>query len=68
MKIKFYCDSGANIHSSNYEIVDLIEYFGCEDKKEAKEIWNLMSDKEKYEEAEQWAWNNGLEIGYEEIE
>jgi hypothetical protein len=67
VKIRFYCDSGANIHSCHEEVVDLAEVWGCSEE-EAKEDWEGMSDDDKYEEAEQWAYNNGLEIGWEEIE
>lgn len=28
MKVKFYCDSGANIHSCREEVVDLVEDWG----------------------------------------
>lgn len=63
MKIKFYCDSGANIHSCRTEILDVVEEFSIED-----EEWEEMSESEKYELAEEWAWNNGLQIGWEKVE
>ena len=63
MKVKFYCDSGANIGSCTEEIFDLEKDLGITD-----EEWQSMSDDEKYKEAEEWAWNNGLEIGWEELE
>ena len=66
MKIRFYCDSGANVHSCNEEIIDLAEYFDCSEK-EARLSWKVMSDDDKYKEAKQWAWNSGLDIGYEVI-
>lgn len=61
-KIKLWCDSGANIHSTNKEVVTL-ESLGYTD-----EGWDAASEDEKYKVAEEWAWNAGLEIGFEEID
>ena len=66
MKVKFYCDSGVNIHSYKQEVVDLAEVWGCSEEK-AREDWKSMDNEKKYKEAEQWAWNNGLEIGWEDL-
>ena len=66
MKIRFYCDSGANIHSYKEEVVDIADYWGLSEK-DARIEWDAMTDEEKYEEAEKWEWNGGLDIGYEEI-
>lgn len=61
MKVKLYCDSGANIHSCREEEVDL-EDWGISD-----EEWSEMSDEEKSKVAEEWAYER-LEIGFEEID
>lgn len=61
MKIRFYCDSGANIHSSReYEFTPTELGF-------TQEEWKSLSDEQKQKHAEDWA-NDRLEIGYEEIE
>jgi hypothetical protein len=61
MKIKFYCDSGANIQSRREETMDVSKTGYTEEE------WRELSDAEKQEAAQDWA-NNRLEIGYEEIE
>lgn len=61
MKVKFYCDSGANIHScreSDWLDVEEDLLFGYGE-------WEKLTDDEKYEIAVDWA-NNYLDIGYEE--
>ena len=63
MKIKFYCDSGANIHSQREEVIDLGEDWAL-----TVEEWNNMSEKDKYLMAEEWAWGSGLDIGWVEVE
>ena len=67
MKVRFWCDSGANIHSCKEETLDLAEIWAMEEE-EARETWESMTEEEKYKEAEEWAWNSGLMIGYEEAE
>lgn len=63
MKVKFFVDSGANIHSNNEsEWFDPVEDLGMEEGE-----WESMSDEDKYKEAEMWV-SNYLEIGYEEKE
>ena len=62
MKVKFYCNSGANIHSTRTAVLDIEKEFGFTD-----EEWKEMSEDEKWEIAKDWAWDR-LEIGYEEIE
>jgi len=59
MKITFYCDSGANIHSKREES------FSVEDLGYTEEEWLALSDEEKQQEADIWA-NERLEIGYDE--
>ena len=61
MKIKLFCDSGANIHSCREVTFDTVEDLGMEEGE-----WEAMTDDEKYEEAEIWA-NDRLSIGYEEL-
>jgi len=67
MKIKIWCDSGANIHSRRSEEIDLVEYFGVETEEDAEAEWNSMSDDEKYKMVEEHWWNSGLDIGFEEV-
>lgn len=59
MKVKFYCDSGANIHSCREEVVDLVEDWGmC-----PEECADL--DEEDLEKLSmEWAWER-LEVGTE---
>jgi hypothetical protein len=62
MRVRFWCDSGANIHSIRSETLDIQKDLGF-----TPEEWKAMSDKEKFEEAEIWAWDR-LDMGYEEID
>lgn len=63
MKVKFYCDSGANIHSNRDSgWLDTVEDFGFEPGE-----WETFTSDEKYKLAEEWAWEK-LDIGYEEKE
>jgi hypothetical protein len=62
MKVKFWCDSGANIHSCRTEEIDLLNDWNMTD-----EEWNSKTYEEKSQMAEDWA-NDSLDIGYEEIE
>lgn len=59
MKVKFVCDSGANIHSAREEVVDL-EDWGISDME-----WGDMTDKQKQELVEEWAYER-LEIYFDE--
>ena len=59
MKVKFVCNSGANIHSAREEVVDL-EDFGISD-----DDWQIMSDNQKQEVVEYWAYDR-LEIYWDE--
>lgn len=61
MKVKFFCNSGANIHSCREEILDTVD-----DLSLAEGEWETLTDDEKGEMASEWA-NNKLEIGYSEI-
>ena len=62
MKVKFYCNSGANIHSYREAIFDTVKDLDMEEGE-----WEKLTDDDKYDEAEIWA-NNRLEIGYEELD
>lgn len=61
-RVKFFCDSGANIKSENEsEWLDTVEDLGYSEGE-----WEGLSDDKKYEAAKEWAWENGLSISYEE--
>jgi hypothetical protein len=63
MKVRFNCDSGANIHSCNEsDWLDTVEDLGLDEGE-----WEKYSDDEKWKCAEEWA-NERLEIYYEEKE
>ena len=59
MKVKFYCDSGANIHSCREEVVDLVEDWGMTPEECAE-----LTEDDKLELAQDWA-NDRLDIGME---
>lgn len=61
MKVTFWCNSGANIHSENSETLDVVKDWGLEPGE-----WEAMDEEQKYKIAEEWAWNNGLQIGFTE--
>ena len=61
MKIRLWCDSGANIHSKRDEVVDTVSQWGMEEGE-----WEKLTEEEKYELAQEWA-NDRLEIGFEEL-
>jgi len=60
MKIKIYCDSGANIHSCRSEIVT------PEDLGTTEEEWKSMSDEEKEELVKPIAFDR-LDWGWEDV-
>ena len=61
MKVQFYTDNGANIHSCRKsEWLDTVEDLGLEEGE-----WEKYSDDEKWVFAKDWA-DNYIEIGYEE--
>ena len=63
MKIRFCCNSGANVHSCNKsKWMDTVKDLGLEEGE-----WENMSDEERWGMANEWA-NNYLEIYYEEKE
>ena len=59
MKVKFVCDSGANIHSARTEVVDTEDY-GYTDKE-----WLELSEEQKQEIVEEWA-NERLQVYFDE--
>lgn len=62
MKIKFCCNSGANHKSCNEGIIDITEEYDI-----SEDEWKEMSEKQKNQIVIDWAWENGLDIFYEEI-
>ena len=59
MKVKFVCDSGANIHSARTEVVDTEDY-GYTD-----EEWLELSEEQKQEIVEEWAYER-LQVYFDE--
>lgn len=63
MKVQFYVDSGANIHSCRKSgWLDIVADLRYEEGE-----WEQLSEDEKYKVAEQWA-SEYLEIGFEDRE
>lgn len=60
MKIRFVCDSGANIHSARKETVDTEDYGLTDDE------WMELSEDDKYELVSEWA-HERLEIYWKEV-
>ena len=61
MKVKFVCNSGANIHSARQETFD------TEDLGFTEEEWNELSDDSKFEVVQDWA-KERLEIYWKDIQ
>jgi hypothetical protein len=61
MKVKFYCDSGANIHSCREETLDTVEDLGLDEGE-----WETLSDNEKEEHVKDWM-SGHLDYGWKEI-
>ena len=61
MKVKFCCDSGANIHSCRSEVIDTVEDLGLDEGE-----WEALRDADKLSLVDDWAANR-LEIYYEEL-
>jgi hypothetical protein len=57
MKVEFWCDNGANIHSCRKEVVDLVEDWGFSEKECAE-----LSEDDIHQLACDWA-NETLDIG-----
>lgn len=63
-KVRFYIDSGANIKSrKTSRILDTVDDLGLNEDE-----WESTSEFNKYNMAEEWAWQNGLDVGYEELD
>jgi len=62
MKVRFICDSGANIDSARKS-----KWFDTEDLGYSDEEWSKLSDLDKYKEAESWSYEH-IEIYWEETE
>lgn len=62
MKVRFCCNSGANIKSTREEVVDTVKDLNLEEGE-----WEEMSDEEKDRMVEEWAWEC-LEIYFEELQ
>ncbi len=60
-EVKFWCDSGANIHSCNTETVDTVDDLGLDEGE-----WEKLSDDERHKHVRDWA-NNYIEMGWEVI-
>lgn len=58
MKVKFLMAVGMTTKESNSVDVESLGY--------TEEEWNDLDENAKMREAEDWAWNNGLSVWYEE--
>ena len=61
MKVKFWCDSSANINSKKIRVVDLEEEFDISD-----EEWAEYTEEDKLDLCEQWALDN-FQYGVEDF-
>lgn len=61
MKIKFWNDNGANIHSKRSQTFDLENDLGF-----TEEEWNNLPDSEKEEMVTEWMWEH-LDYGWDEV-
>ena len=62
MKVTFYCDNGANIHSTRKETFDISKHLLISD-----EEWLALTEEEKFKVVEEWAMER-LNIWFEEME
>lgn len=62
MKVKFCCNSGANIHSCRDEIIDLEKDLGISDNE-----WRKMDEDQRFGIINEWA-QERLEIYYVELD
>ena len=62
MKIRTWCDSGANDHSKNEVVID------TEDLGYSDEEWRLLGDSDKREAIEEFWFDTDLTMGHEVIE
>lgn len=61
MKVKFCCDSGANIHSERSEVLDTVTDLGLKEGE-----WKAMNAEQRQEIVNEWAWDR-LEIYWTEV-
>lgn len=61
MRVRFNCDSGANIHSCRQQEFD-VKTLGYSD-----EEWKSLTEEEKYDECRRWA-DERLEIYTEDLD
>ena len=60
-KVGFYLNSGANVYSTNAEVVDLVDGYGYTEEK----VKEIINDEEKLkEEFEEWLWDT-IEAGFQ---
>jgi len=62
MKVRFYLDSGANIHSCREDTFDTVEDFGLQQGE-----WEQMTEDEKMEYVDDWKCNY-LDYGFQELD
>ena len=60
MKVRFYCDSGANIHSCREEIIDTVQDLGLDEGE-----WEKLPDEIKGEHVKDWM-SGHLDWGWDE--
>jgi hypothetical protein len=61
-KVIFWMDTGANIKSAKESTeLDTVQDLGLDEGE-----WEQLSDDDKYKHAEEWCWQNGLQVGYTE--
>ena len=63
-KVGFYVNSNANIHSTNAEVIDLVDDYGYTEK-ESEETIN--DEKKLKEEFDTWLWDT-IETGFQVLE
>ena len=63
-KIHFFANSRANVHSTNAEVIDLVDDYGYTEK----EAEAIINDEEKLKkEFDVWLWDN-IEAGFQVLE
>lgn len=61
-KVRFCCNSGANIHSCRSEVFDTVADLGLEEGE-----WEEMDEDDREKMVEEWAWDR-LEIYYKPVD
>ena len=63
-KVHFFVNSNANVHSTNAEVVDLVDDYGYTEK----DAEAIINDEEKLKkEFDDWLWDN-IEAGFQVLE